>query len=201
MGSRYTQLMRNMRIRFGQAPREFDRDQFSYLNIKPPNWCRPGQDLLHMIYRDHETLLSQGTIVWAVLVMANNQLFAAGKEDHPGLIVYCPQPHWHDDLIRLDEVAKKIGELKTSAVTAKEKEIGKWLVDEQQRFLDLPAPETIVGKAPVRIGCNMFIRKHLPTGVLTTNQFPILVHPSTKATLILPSRFWDREMLDLWRRD
>jgi hypothetical protein len=130
--------------------------------------------------------------------MANDQLFAAGTDDLPGVIAYCPQYHWHDDLMRLEAVTKKIGDLKTSAGTAKEKEIGRWLASETDRFLDHPVPDTIAGQAPVRVGCNMFIRKHLPTGVLTTGFFPILVHPSTKATLVLPGQFWDKQMLDIW---
>jgi hypothetical protein len=45
----------------------------------------------------------------------------------------------------------------------------------------------------------MVFRKHIPGGVLTASQFPILVHPTTQAVMIVPFETWPDELARSWK--
>jgi hypothetical protein len=172
-----------------------------YLRIKPPGWCKPDVDELHTAYRDLELLLNDGTAVWGALVQANDSLFAPGAQDAPGVAIYTREPHWHDDLMRLSEMAKTVFALKDGGgKTAEEREIGAWLADERKRFLSHPLPASIAREAPVVTSAVMFSRKHLPGGVLSCGFFPLLAHAKSKAALVVPARYWDAELVNMWTR-
>jgi hypothetical protein len=197
----FAQIIRNIRLRLGEGPRTFKASEAKYFKLKPPEWCRSGKDELHAIYRDFDLLMKSGTAVWGALVQANTLLFSSGPHDGPGDIVYCPQPHWHDDLHRLSDIAKRVSSLKSgSGTTLEEKKIGDWLANERVRTMGHPVPKTIVGETPVLTGVTMFIRKHLPNGMLSNSYFPLLVHPDTKTVIVVPARYWDSELVDIWNR-
>jgi hypothetical protein len=201
VSSVYVQIIRNIRLRLGEPPRNFGRKEMGYLRIKPPAWCKPAVDELHAVYRDLELLLTHGTAVWGALVQANDLLFAPGPQDSPGVAIYTPEPHWHDDLMRLSEMAKTVFALKTGGgKTEQEREIGAWLADERKRFMSHPLPASIARESPVVASAVMFSRKHLPGGVLSCGFFPLLVHAKTKAALIVPARYWDAELVNIWTR-
>jgi hypothetical protein len=199
VGNAYIEILRNTRIRFGEPPRTFGSSEMSYLKIAPPSWCREGKDDLFEFYRDLMLLMRHGRVVWGNLVQANNILFAAGPHDAPGAVVYCREPYWHDELRRLSEIGTQLTALKEGRGNSpQEKQIGRWLADEMTRFLAHPVPKTLAGEAPVLTGCLMFIRKHLPGGVLSTGYFPLLVHDEIRTVAVLPARFWDAAMVDIW---
>jgi hypothetical protein len=191
-------MIRNTRIRFGEAPRQFDAKEMAYLKPATPAWCRAGKDELHVIYRDAELLLTRGHIVWGSLIQANNLLFSPGPDDCPGAAVYCSEVHRHDDLTRLAEISQRASNIKGAGATPDETKFGKILAGEIDRFFAYQLPKTITNGDPVLATCIMGIRKHLPAGVLSHSYFPLLTHPETKATLILPARYWDPVLFDLW---
>jgi hypothetical protein len=199
MGDAYIEIIRNTRVRFGEPPRTFSSADTKYLQVAPPAWCREGKDELYAFYRDHQFLMRHGTVAWGVLLQANTILFAPGPHDAPGAVAHCAEPHWHDDLRRLSDIGKQLSNLKDgSGQTPKEKEIGALLADEAKRFMAHPVPKTIAGEAPLLIGVTMFIRKHLPGRVLSTGYFPVLIHDDVKSVSVLPARYWDAAMVDIW---
>lgn len=193
-----TRMIRNTRIRFGEAPRQFNPKEMAYLKPLPPAWCRPGKDQMHIIYRDAELLLTRGQVVWGSLIQANSLLFAQGADDCPGAAVYCPEAHRHDDLTRLAAISEKASKIKGSGASAEEMKFGAILAGESDRFFAYQLPKSLTNGDPALATCFMGIRKHLPAGILTNSYFPLLTHPESKATLILPARYWDPTLFDLW---
>lgn len=199
MSNLFEQIIRNTRLRIGEPPRSFAPSERHYLESRSPIWCRPNADELHTIYADQKLLLTQGIVVWGHLLQANSALFARGNDDLPGASIYSPELHLHDDLTRLASVSEEVTALRQGGgKNPREKEIGKWLADERTTFMAHPVPASIAGATPVLSSCHMFIRKHLPGGKLTTSYFPLLVHPATKAVLIVPARYWDPEFVKMW---
>ena len=99
MSDYHVQLIRNTRLRFGEPPRVFPRGLGSYLKIRAPSWMRHTSDKMIAIYEDQQLLLTQGRVVWGSVVQANTDIFVPGKLDLPGVVVYSPEFHRHDDLV------------------------------------------------------------------------------------------------------
>jgi hypothetical protein len=59
-------------------------------------------------------------------------------------------------------------------------------------------PEALTDK-DVRTATFIVFRKHIPGGVLTGSQIPILVHPSTQAVMIVPFESWPDELVRSWK--
>jgi hypothetical protein len=45
----------------------------------------------------------------------------------------------------------------------------------------------------------MVFRKHIPNSVLSAGLFPLFVHPSTEAVMIVPFEFWPIELIIMWK--
>jgi hypothetical protein len=192
------QMIRNTRLRFGEPPRQFPKNEQSYLNLTAPSWCSAKTDALYEVYRHREMLLREGRVVWGHLIQANSLIFEPGPDDVPGACAYCPDYHTHDDLSRLAEIAGNLFKLREKSTTAEEKAFGAILAGEKERFFQRPVPKTLTKGSPVFASCLMINRKHLPAGVLSNSYFPILVHPDTQAILIVPARYWDPELFNHW---
>jgi hypothetical protein len=194
----YVEIIRNIRVRIGEPKRTFDAREMSYLRITAPDWCKADDDLAP-IYRHQDLLLTEGMVVWGALVQANSLLFSPGPHDSPGIVVYAAEPHLHDDLLRLSATAKKLFALKEGCgKTPAETKFGAKLADERSLFLAEAIPKSIGGDSPIVANTAMFPRKHMPGGVLNASYFPLLVHPKTTATLMVPARYWDNNLLDVW---
>jgi hypothetical protein len=193
-------MIRNTRLRWGEAPRTFSPAEQKYLIPKPPGWLKSSSDhSIAAIYKDFQLLVNHGSVVWGALVQANNLMFSPGPHDSPGVAVYCPEPHWHDDLRRLSDVAQRVMDLKNgNGTTPEEKKVGKWLADERTPFQAHPVPKPIAGDSPILTNTIMFPRKHLPNGVLSNSYFPIMVHADCKSIAVVPGRYWDPDLVDLW---
>jgi hypothetical protein len=192
------EMIRNTRLRFGEPPRQFPKNEQSYLGLTAPSWCDAKTDALYEVYRHREMLLSEGRVVWGHLVQANDQIFKPGPHDLPGDCVYCPDFHTHDDLVRLGDLSGKLFDLKGKGDTPDEKAFGKQLAAETERFVRYPVPKSLAKGSPLFVSSLMIPRKHLPAGALTHSYFPILVHADTQAILIVPARYWDPDLFNHW---
>jgi hypothetical protein len=176
------EMIRNTRLRFGEPPRQFPKNEQSYLGLTAPSWCDAKTDALYEVYRHREMLLSEGRVVWGHLVQANDQIFKPG-------------PH---DLVRLGDLSGKLFDLKGKGDTPDEKAFGKQLAAETERFVRYPVPKSLAKGSPLFVSSLMIPRKHLPAGALTHSYFPILVHADTQAILIVPARYWDPDLFNHW---
>ncbi|MCC6698235.1 MAG: hypothetical protein IT365_21610 [Candidatus Hydrogenedentes bacterium] len=179
-----------IRAQFGKVPRSFGFLARRYVRIKPPNWMDSDDDLME-IYRQQDLLIREGEIVWAAVVQANELLFDKGPEDHPAMVVYCPdrsvdsRPEW------LGELASYLFDLKnTTPQDAGERQLADMITDELERGLGWTVPASITGGMVVRSTSVMVIRRHLPGGVLAETFLPLLIHPDTVATMIVPYKYW-----------
>ncbi|MEM8680556.1 MAG: hypothetical protein AAGF97_14510 [Planctomycetota bacterium] len=193
-------MMRNTRVRFGPPPRKFGmREQIS-LRIAPPSWCT-SNDELRVIYKDQRVVFSEGYVVWSHLVQANSDLFSSSSSENcPAAVVYSPQLHWGDQLFPLADMAQQVFELREAVGGgAREQQLGRLLADEYARFFDEELPRSIAGDAHVLLTSIMVHRKHLPDSHLVSSYLPLVVHPRTPASLILPGKFWDLDLVEAWK--
>ncbi|MEZ6067385.1 MAG: hypothetical protein R3B90_17150 [Planctomycetaceae bacterium] len=193
-------LIRETRELFGDAPREFGFLQKFYLKARPPSWCTRGNDAMWINYRDQWRLLTEGNVVWAAFVQANRLMFEPGRHDCPGTVIYSRDRKHGDELIPLLEAVPRLFELKGAyANDAECQRYGDMLADERERAMGLTVPQIISEGVPMTSTSVVFHRKHLPTGYLTCNFFPLLILPDQKSCMLLPSRFWSPTLIEHWQ--
>lgn len=168
-----------------------------YLRASPPLWCRG--DALMLVYGERRKLLSEGTLVWAVLVQANERLFRRGSQDHPANVVYTTDREAEQPVARMLAVAGKFFSLKnTRPEDADEATFARMISNESRRDFRVTVPDSLSGGLDLTFTTIMVHRKHLPEGYLTKPYLPLLIHPESRAALILPARYWPDGFLDEW---
>ncbi|MGE4073401.1 MAG: DUF1444 family protein [Lysobacterales bacterium] len=186
------------------------RDQFARLrtaavagtldtmHAESPKWLTHRDPLIE-VSRNQALLLREGRIVWAALVMANNLLFKPGKEDCPALLVYSLDPWFESRPDELHAIARRIFELKNTQPTNPDlRALARLVTEESDRGMGWRVPEALTDR-DVRGSIFMVFRKHIPLGQMCGEFFPILVHPSTEAVMILPFEGWPAELIKAWK--
>ncbi|MDR7306573.1 hypothetical protein [Rhodoferax saidenbachensis] len=152
-----------------------------------------SNDELRLIYVDQKALLNSGSVVWGAIVQANKLLFNAGTEDHPVLIVYSLDPHFDANPDQLLDIAKTLFGLKGNAPESPEHaRFASMITNEMERAMSWVVPQELTDGYEVTASTMMLIRKHLPNNRLERSLMPLLTHPSTPATMVLPSSYWPR---------
>lgn len=171
----------------------------AYLHIRPPKWCRQSQDDLMLIYRDQKKLIDEGQVVIAMLVQANNNLFKKGYQDFPADVVYSDDLSAENLLQKLRDVAIKIFDLKeTKPEDPDEGKFAQMVSHEYGRDFRVTVPDRFGDGLTVTYTTIMVHRKHLPEGYLANEFFPLLIHEESRAAMILPARYWSKELLADW---
>lgn len=188
--------LHQVRVKFSSLQKSAPQ-AFESMRAAKPQWLKES-DPLFDICRQQMHLLGEGKIVWAALVMANNLMFRPGQDDCPGLLVYSLDPYFDERPQELRAIAHKIFELKEStpedpALQA----IAKLVTEETDRSMGWKVPEAFTDK-DVRAATFLVFRKHIPRGVLHGPPFPILVHPSTQAVMIVPHEAWPVKLIGAW---
>lgn len=170
-----------------------------YLRVRPPGWCKT--DDLMLVYEDGAKLLGEGMIVLAVLVQANVKLFERGADDHPANVIYTTDREAEQPLPRMLTVAHRLFSLKnTQPEDADEARFARAVSYELGREFRVTVPESISGGLDLTFTTIMIHRKHLPDGRLAAPYFPLLIHPESRAAMILPARYWPDEFMEEWLR-
>ena len=170
---------------------------FETARVQKPQWMEES-DPLFEICRQQMRLLAEGRVVWAALVMANNLMFRPGQDDCPGLLVYSLDPYFEARPQELRAIAHKIFALKETVPEDPDLQaIAKLVTEEMDRSMGWKIPEAFTDK-DVRAAAFLVFRKHIPLGVLHGSHFPILVHPSTQAVMIVPHEAWPVGMIGAW---
>lgn len=172
-----------------------------YLKVHPPAWCKKENSNLMAIYRDQDKLIYEGVVCLAVFVQANVLLFSPGAVDYPANVIYCADLEVDDLLGKLRAVAYKIGALKnTKPEDADEREFA-WLVSyEYGRPMRITVPPRLAGDLDITFTTIVVHRKHLPSGYLICDFVPLLIHPESRASIILPARYWPEEIFSQWEQ-
>jgi hypothetical protein len=168
-----------------------------YLRVSPPGWCRT--DDLMAAFRDRGKLLHEGQIVPAVLVQANAALFERGADDAPANVIYTTDSDAEQPVARMLEVARKIFSLKdTKPEDADEARFARMVSYELGRDFRVTVPEGLSGGLDLTYTTVMVHRRHLPEGRLAVPYFPLVIHPESRAAMILPARYWPDDFIDEW---
>lgn len=170
-----------------------------YLRVRPPGWCKTD-DLL-AVFRDRGKLLGEGDIVPAVLVQANAALFERGADDAPANVIYTTDAEAEQPVARMLEVARRIFALKdTKPEDPDEARFARMVSYELGRDFRVTVPDRLSGGLDLTYTTIMVHRRHLPEGRLAVPYFPLLIHPESRAAMILPARYWPDDFLDEWVR-
>lgn len=167
-------------------------------SMRPPGWM-PTDDALREVYRQQWTLIEKGRVVWGHIVQANKLLFEAGAINSPANVLYSTDAYF-DDLAELPELAGTLFSTKGEQLDDPEvQRFADALAAERTRPLRLLLPKRMTGDREVCFSTIMVHREHLPTGMLSTPFFPLLVAPDVvDVTMILPCKFWDPLVIQLW---
>ena len=192
------------RKNFGKAPRSFSFwKRLTYLRIPKPLWLRANpSDKLKTLFDHVDDLYSNGVVVWAHVVQANQLMFQAGSENCPGEVVYSLLDPRSIELETLQDVAQSLFSLKgTSPDDPNLFSIADYLTNERIRVFGLDVPSTISPQIPFKISTTFFVRKHLPGGKLSTPILPVIVSKNKPHVVLpLPQKYWPDELIDWWAR-
>jgi hypothetical protein len=159
-------------------------------------WMR-GTEGLGEAFEKQRLLLTQGSLVWGALVQANMALFGPGANDHPAQMLVSRDPWFDARPAELRAIARRLYALKnTVPADPVEKALAARVSNESDHTLAWQLPPEITAR-PVTTAVVMVYRKHLPGGVLSGACFPLLMHPSTPAVMMLPAAFWTPELAAL----
>jgi TPR repeat protein len=179
--------------------------EWADLQIPAPSWL--SNDALVRAFNAYPTLLQEGKLAWAHIIQANHNLFKSGEGDCPAEVVFDPKGALGP--LELAPVAQQLAALRARLPTLSESdpaerplwEIASHLEAETTRVFGLGTPAQISDRG-LRISSLYIHRRHLPQGFLQQSYFPILMSEKCfGAVMLLPSRWWPRELLALWRQE
>lgn len=166
--------------------------------VLPPTWM-PRNDGLRIVYAEQDRLLRHGSVSWAWLVQANNQMFAPGPHDHAALVVLPAAAGLVVPVTRLAAVAQRVYELKnTTPGDPAERELAKLVSDEMRRSLGWRVPHAVAGPVALTLTACMLFRSALPDGWVRRSLMPMLSHPETDVVLPVPLRYWPQAYVQWW---
>lgn len=191
-------LITKLRESFGQRQQRMTERSLAALLRAAPAWMNNSDGLME-IFRQQRLLLAEGEIVWGALVQANTLLFQPGPSDHPAMLVYSLDRYFDARPAELRMIGSKVFALKgTEPDDPALNSLARLITDEVERSMGLRLPR-VFSPQELLSATFMVFREHVPNGVLSCGLFPILVHPSTQAVLIVPFEFWPTELTILWR--
>jgi hypothetical protein len=190
-------LLNELRTTFTERQTTLNMRTFGPHWVSAPEWLAQREALREVIDQQYQ-LHSKGTIVWAALVQSYRLLFSPGAEDGAGILIHS-QDAWFDGRPQaLRALAREIYELKNNSHrTPAQNAVVRRLTNELDRAMGYQLPADVTDKAVFSTACMVF-RKHIPEGVLSSGCVPVLVHPSTKAVMIVPFEFWPPKLVDMW---
>jgi hypothetical protein len=191
-------LIHRLRSTFANRQKSLNPLTLGSVRAPCPAWM-PANEALREILNRQDLLLTQGRIVWAALIQANKLMFSPGKDDCPALLLYSHDPYFDARPHELRSMASSVFKLKNTApANPEEKAVADLITDEMDRSMGWKLPDAVTDKDACTATFLVF-RKHIPNGVLSAGSFPILTHPSTPATMVLPFEFWPIELIVLWK--
>ncbi len=125
--------------------------------------------------------------------MANRSLCFLGSTTSasaPG-VVWSRDSHFEEHTDELALLAREVGELTNTSPADKNAEVARFVTEEMSRPQSVALPLTLSEQREVFLSALIVWRAHLPFGFLRGTLLPLLVMPGeTRATLIVPGRFW-----------
>lgn len=186
---------------------EKKRNKFNFLErvflnkLVKPKWARDkGDKRFDVIYRDQDLLYAEGKVVLANIFKANTHLFKSGEYDCPAAVVYSEDPYFEENFNELEIIVSQLIDISNGYCDYSEfRNISRILNEEMSAHFNILLPQSMCEGRKVYFTTIMVHRKHLPASYLKSTWFPMLVCPSrTKASMILPYYFWDKNLAKMW---
>ncbi|MEN2776615.1 hypothetical protein [Acetivibrio clariflavus] len=197
------ELMDKTREKYEKKRNKFNFFERTYFNkLKKPLWARSrGDRRFDVVYRDQGLLYSEGKIVLASIFKANSLLFKHGEKDCPAAVIFSEDPYFEENYFELDKIVDYLIDIADGYSADSEfRNLTRILNEEMSAHFNILLPFSICNGRKVYFTTIMVHRKHLPSNYLKSGWFPLLVCPSkTKASIILPYRYWDRKLVQMWR--
>jgi hypothetical protein len=175
--------------------RQADSLAVASMSIPRPPWLPQARDSgLEELFRRQGVLLKEGKIMWAALIQANTLLFEPGNDDCPACFVYSPDTYFDSRPQELHLIGRKIFSFKeTNPSDPKLKEVARRVTDEAAHTMGFTLPKVFSDKE-IRWVTALVCRRHIPKGILSSGFYPLLIHPSTQAVMIVPCQLWPAEL-------
>jgi hypothetical protein len=200
MTPNWREIIEECRRNVGPRPRQLSKDEaaafqfrFSFV-VRFLNWFNP--DKLMLIPKLQTVLRDRGRVVWGHLVFANDKLWKkGGTETLPAYLVYSTSDQVDGSPEILVDTVQAIHEPTDAEVAQLYKTLNEGLVHPMRQVM----PPRISSGVNVYLTTCWIPPSHLPSGFLTNSLLPILIHPDeTEAVVILPSRYWAKDLVALW---
>ena len=192
-------LMAQLRAGFEQRQQRMSALSLASVTSQAPPSLPPA-DALNEIFQRQSLLLTEGRPVWAVLLQANSSLREPGPNDSLGTLLYSPDPYFDDHPMELRAIGGEFASLKGSTPEDPMLLAAAQLIsNDAGRPLGRALPLRVFSSREVCMSTFVAFRKHLPNGVLSQGLFPLLIHPATPASLMLPFEFWPIELIVRWK--
>lgn len=156
------------------------------LAAKPPSWM-PADDGMRPLYRQQWRLLTQGRVAASAVLQCNRLLYEEGDMDHPVMVLFSHDPHYHADPMALRRLGRQLYRLKEEEPqTPEEHEMAAIVRDEMGRDTDTVLPMALTQGRRVETALLMGIRAHLPRPWVDFETRPVLTHPSSPFVMWVP---------------
>ena len=196
----YQELLFQCRDNFGAAPRSLGLwNRYVYLQVPRPRWCTEGEGL-YPFFCGLGDLLKFGDVVWGHVVQANRLMFTPDPRNCPGEMLYCPQTRRAVEPRHLGRIANCLYDLKgTTPRDPQLMPIATYLTDERIRVFGLNVPPIVSPDFPCMVSTVYFKREHLPNRRICSSYMPLIVaRQSPRFAMILPERYWPKELIAIW---
>lgn len=183
----FKSLLEEIRQTTGLPKRKFERRHKVQMSLAH----RRADPVLGKQAKDSKLLFTQGEIVWAALVQANQDLFQPGPDNLPGAVLYSTDPRMDSCPNIMLQAASELFEIKGKQLENPELQtFSDALAHETGRPVNLSVPPVLTNGIPCSFTVIEFERRHLPRGILQGQLMPILIHPSTPSIMMLPAWYW-----------
>ena len=194
--------LKEFRKRLGPAPRSMAPEVAREVRVRyNPLLSTHPWDSLMRVFFDQGKLRERGELAWAVVLQANDFLFAPGLngESHPATILHAGTSL--EDPSRLFLIARRIVEQSEDGHAA-----AAAMMHPSRRKYWAPVPEALAGGEEAYCSDILVFRKLLPPqpkgATLQKQVFPVLVAPEqTKMVMQVPSKFWPEGFLKFWESE
>ncbi len=166
----------------------------------PSTWMQQPTEPLSQVHKNRKQLYREGKVFYGCLVQANSNLFSNKiiSTNLPANIIYSTDPYYDTHPEELRDVASELYKYKnTYGAPEGINQVTTALTDEYERLFNIELPNYIANGRRVYFTTIIVFRKHLPKHRLIGPIFPIIARPPlVNTSIILPNRYWTKEMIE-----
>lgn len=202
-GSFTSEMVSNINLQ--QCISTLTSKQLDYINISAKMY--DGDNQVVRPFRDFDTLLKHGRVVWGYIVQANSDLFAPGSKWSLGVVVYdVAGKQSPKDLAAIASQLSALSDTDNfkqlqfdndNPLHVEVFSIGQLLNSGRISFIGSKVPQ-LISDYPLHLATVCVERKHLPGNMLLLPYVPIVISDLCHGSaMIFPEKWWPKELLAL----